>query len=678
VTELVIDANTSGADQYSEAMDKASMSAQQAALAVAGVGVAVVAMLTGLRSFVDYVGNTNKQLIDLNDNAMRANMSTREFQQTLFAARTAGVTEKDFVSGLDRIGADLVAASRGATEFGKMFEANGLSIKDANGKLKDTKSALSDIAGLMQNATPQIQQSIARIVGLTGDWIPFLRDGADAIERQKAVAESLGILLDDDVIQKAKDFDREWRLAIATWDTQFKASLVAILPLMVKLAGYAVTIIEAVGKVGGFFAHALTPVDQMGTADLDQQVNDVAALSDKMAGLNGQVGEFLKFKLQTNKAALGLPEDADLAAVDAYQDKLQDMYDAKKAAVDAPTRVLVNGGTQLPPTGGGDSNDAVDKAINSLRRHTEQQIADTKAIGQGAAALAGFRADAALTSAVQANGGEITASQATKFAELKARAMEAGEALAKAKVADEIKTGHDTALLSSEDVQIAQQLKQIYPDVATALGSAEASALRFNKAIKDGATAFTDAAGPALLDFEMGVKKGSDAFKDFELQFIRSLLNMINQMVIFAPIARGFQSLLTGGLNLSGFGFNPIAGITGSAHGNIFAGGNVIPFARGGVVDSPTLAPMALFGEAGPEAIVPLRRGPDGNLGIASQGGGGSTSIVFGDIKVSVPEGTSPDNAAAIASAVKTTVVQAVDERVAYHMRSRGMLNRVA
>ena len=59
------------------------------------------------------------------------------------------------------------------------------------------------------------------------------------------------------------------------------------------------------------------------------------------------------------------------------------------------------------------------------------------------------------------------------------------------------------------------------------------------------------------------------------------------------------------------------------AVGAAFAGGNVIPFARGGIpdlVDRPTLAPMALFGEAGPEAIMPLRRGSDGSLGVRASG----------------------------------------------------------
>lgn len=61
----------------------------------------------------------------------------------------------------------------------------------------------------------------------------------------------------------------------------------------------------------------------------------------------------------------------------------------------------------------------------------------------------------------------------------------------------------------------------------------------------------------------------------------------------------------------------------GFAKGAAFQGGSVVPFATGGVVSSPTYFPMSrgrtgLMGEAGPEAILPLRRGPDGRLGVQS------------------------------------------------------------
>jgi hypothetical protein len=74
-----------------------------------------------------------------------------------------------------------------------------------------------------------------------------------------------------------------------------------------------------------------------------------------------------------------------------------------------------------------------------------------------------------------------------------------------------------------------------------------------------------------------------------------------------------------GGSNGGGMG----GGGTENALGNVFRHGRIMAYANGGIpdyVNSPTLAPMALFGEAGPEAIMPLRRGSDGRLGVEVNG----------------------------------------------------------
>ncbi|MCA3561491.1 MAG: phage tail tape measure protein [Aestuariivirga sp.] len=76
-----------------------------------------------------------------------------------------------------------------------------------------------------------------------------------------------------------------------------------------------------------------------------------------------------------------------------------------------------------------------------------------------------------------------------------------------------------------------------------------------------------------------------------------------------------------------------LGGLTGglmkNAGGNAFSGGRVIPFADGGIVNSPTLFAMrgaaGLMGEAGPEAIMPLARGADGKLGV--RGGGANVTV---------------------------------------------------
>lgn len=64
-----------------------------------------------------------------------------------------------------------------------------------------------------------------------------------------------------------------------------------------------------------------------------------------------------------------------------------------------------------------------------------------------------------------------------------------------------------------------------------------------------------------------------------------------------------------------------------SARGHVFDARGVTPFAAGGVVNRPTLfayggSNLGIMGEAGPEAIMPLKRGKDGKLGVS---GGGIT-----------------------------------------------------
>jgi phage-related minor tail protein len=70
----------------------------------------------------------------------------------------------------------------------------------------------------------------------------------------------------------------------------------------------------------------------------------------------------------------------------------------------------------------------------------------------------------------------------------------------------------------------------------------------------------------------------------------------------------------------------PVGNLISGAVEGLFAATNpvVTPFAKGGVVAAPSYFPlgngMGVAGEAGAEAIMPLRRGSDGRLGVASAG----------------------------------------------------------
>lgn len=76
-----------------------------------------------------------------------------------------------------------------------------------------------------------------------------------------------------------------------------------------------------------------------------------------------------------------------------------------------------------------------------------------------------------------------------------------------------------------------------------------------------------------------------------------------------------------------------LGGMMPFEQGGSFSQGRVMPFAKGGVVATPTAFAMrngrGLMGEAGPEAIMPLARGADGRLGVQAASGGRAVTVVM-------------------------------------------------
>jgi hypothetical protein len=111
------------------------------------------------------------------------------------------------------------------------------------------------------------------------------------------------------------------------------------------------------------------------------------------------------------------------------------------------------------------------------------------------------------------------------------------------------------------------------------------------------------------------VTTGKASFADLAKSIIADIARIAIRQAIIAPLLKG-----VGGI----FGLK-------FADGGVFAQNGIQKFARGGIVDKPTLFPFAkgtgLMGEAGPEAIMPLQRAANGKLGVIASGGG-STSVV--------------------------------------------------
>lgn len=123
-----------------------------------------------------------------------------------------------------------------------------------------------------------------------------------------------------------------------------------------------------------------------------------------------------------------------------------------------------------------------------------------------------------------------------------------------------------------------------------------------------------DSIGNELLELVKGAQSIEDAFKNM----IFNILESIYKAQVVDPLTENLGTIFKG--------------ILKQADGGAWNGG-VQMFAKGGVVNAPTMfghsGGLGVMGEAGPEAIMPLKRGRDGKLGVSAQGNsGGTTNVV--------------------------------------------------
>ena len=239
-----------------------------------------------------------------------------------------------------------------------------------------------------------------------------------------------------------------------------------------------------------------------------------------------------------------------------------------------------------------------------------------------------------------------------------------------------------TTKATKETVQASDKMRQILEqiNVARVAGNEfQLAGLEFDREMlriqEDGLTGnnLAIAQSSALADFDLKrqqllsgttekqkeLNKETDKYKITLNQIKDTLANQMTSAI--EGLIDGTKSL---GESLSGLlktfasmflraGMGSLIGqIFPSAKGNVFAQNGIVPYAKGGYIGRPT---MALMGEAGPEAVLPLRRGRGGRLGVETSGGGVGSVVVNVDASGTRAQGDN-QSAKALGSAIGAAV----------------------
>jgi lambda family phage tail tape measure protein len=280
-----------------------------------------------------------------------------------------------------------------------------------------------------------------------------------------------------------------------------------------------------------------------------------------------------------------------------------------QAGVRVETQMAAAGATNL------EIQSAVGQAMANERRRLEAQAAERDVFGQ-------FRDSSSGDGGGGGGGPEAFLSQVAGLREMQTAIEAAAE---RTRMYEQEVALLDTALANGLVSQ--QRYNELLGRAQDMYGQAMQGAYDYMNALES----VNNRAMRSMEDAIMGVVDGSQSASDAFRNMGQQILNEAMRLLVVRPL---MESLFGGGGGTGGLIGNLIGGafVAPNATGNAFMGGNVVPFADGGVVSAPTLFPMrgsqtGLMGEAGPEAIMPLKRTKSGKLGVAMEGGGAQAPV---------------------------------------------------
>ncbi len=553
------------------------------------IGTVIGAGIAGVLSSVKQV---TESVAELGDQARMAGLSSKAFQEWKYVAEQARIPVDAITDGLKelQLRADEFAVT-GKGSAAEAFQRLGLTPEEVKAKLKDP----TELMLLLIERTRMLKDTAAGIrifdelFGGTGGerMVSLLQQGEAGIRAQIKAANDFGHVLSDDVITKAQEIDRQFNAISSTVGNTLKSAIVSVVDSMVD------------------FLESLRAVDKRRSSTIQGNINDV-----------------MRQKQEVAKA---------IADIDSADSRLNDRQRAKaKGTHEIKMRQL-------------------DEQENSLIRELENrpEVMNFTPKSSGGWTPPAYKAPPE-TPAKKSRSASVTQVEREQKAvqeliaelEEELRVVNLSDAAKRASAASR-KAG--AAATDEERNKIISLNEAIYQE-QEARRKADEQTLLYRDLTKAG-----------LDDLFGAIESGKsfwEALGDVAVNSLKRIADTLIDDVLDAIFKVNDAAGGSGG------------GLLSSLFGGLFGGGNggfaalaktgpvpaTRPFAKGGtfatgingfsnqVVSSPTMFAFAkgagLMGEAGPEAVMPLKRDSSGRLGVSVNDSGGTSGQ-------STPGGTS-------------------------------------
>ena len=180
---------------------------------------------------------------ELSKSAQRLGVPIEELSALRHAADMSAVSTSDLDNGLRRLSRNMQDASTGGKKTSALFRDLGISVSDANGKLRPTSEVMADAADRLA-AMPDGAKKTALAFELFGragtNLIPMLNGGREGLQGMLKEARELGLVVDQKTGKAAENFNDNLSRLSKTVRGVLLQSTAALAPVLERITNAVV------------------------------------------------------------------------------------------------------------------------------------------------------------------------------------------------------------------------------------------------------------------------------------------------------------------------------------------------------------------------------------------------------------------------------------------------------
>ena len=200
ITKLSFDFDDDQIDKFDDLLKSATKG-------LVAIVAGATAAATAIFAFTKKIAESNDELGKF---AQRTGIDIKALQELGYVAELNGGSIDSMNSSLENLAKISSEAARGVGAGVEVFGMLGISVTDAQGRLKEADIILGDISDAISKLGSQAEKlEFAQKLGISSDLLLAIQEGSEAIRKQREEARELGFIIDQNAAKAAADFNDE-------------------------------------------------------------------------------------------------------------------------------------------------------------------------------------------------------------------------------------------------------------------------------------------------------------------------------------------------------------------------------------------------------------------------------------------------------------------------------------